>query len=269
MKFKSELFFIGDKINKILNKNPISDLLLFSGPGTGKTTFCQHYIKWYEENIGGYTIVYESGEKFGVDDARKLVEYLELHEKALIVFDEGEVIEPKAQISLRSIITNPNYTFIICTNRISQLPPEFRDRFVNIDCNIPSDTDTCANLKDWMQKYSPELLEIVEKKEKMMFITVFHLNFFGSIRDLFRKIENRSFQRQHDKTNDFEFLQNIKDPIQIQKMAFDAWKREGKGKEGLKEIIETIFMMSQSDYKEPFLRYLLELRNEFIDEIPF
>ena len=48
---------------------------------------------------------------------------------------------------------------------------------------------------------------------------------------------------------------------------FNCWLTSSKKREHLKEITDTIYKMSFCNSKEPFLRYLLEVKKEINEQV--
>ena len=112
----SEIFYNGPRIEELFSEK-LQNTVLFSNPGTGKTTACLKIL----ENYDGPKMFFAADTKFGKDQALELSSVMEYSDNFLVVFDEGVNMTAESQNTLRSLTNNENYIFLICTNEIGKI----------------------------------------------------------------------------------------------------------------------------------------------------
>ena len=159
-----------DFISQCIQDNDIPHLLLYSGPGTGKTTLAKLIIN----NIDCDYIYINASEERGMDVIRdKVMRFASsatFEPLKVVILDEADFMTPTALASLRNILeTFSNTTrFILTCNYIEKIPDPIKSRCQTIKINPPSKMDVAKHLNNVMEKegiiYEPKDLGLIITK---------------------------------------------------------------------------------------------------------
>ncbi len=141
-------------ISQCIQDNDIPHLLLYSGPGTGKTTLAKIIVN----NIQCEYIYLNASEERGMDVIRdKVIRFASsatFEPLKVIILDEADYMTPISLASLRNILeTFSNTTrFILTCNYIEKIPDPIKSRCQTIKIHPPSRMDVAKHLNDIIEK---------------------------------------------------------------------------------------------------------------------
>ena len=135
-------------------------LLLYSSPGTGKTTTARLMTL-------GHRVLYLSGSNdFNINTLREKVYPFASSDNTIdgrrktIIIDEADGIKDNIQIAFKiTLDTSKNCNFIFCTNEVDKINDAIRSRCTNFDYDFIND-----NLEEHRRKYAKHILDICKEQ---------------------------------------------------------------------------------------------------------
>lgn len=176
-----ESLILPSRVKTVLAENKIKTgyrILLYSSPGTGKTTTARLLTTGSE-----YETMYLSGSNdFTIETIRKKIMpfasgFSVLKKQKCIIIDEAENIRDNLQDSFKIILDKcVNVNFIFITNEVEKMNDAIRSRCTNIDYDFVS-TELEEQKKNYLTFFIGVLKTENIKYDKVGLRTLFNLNF--------------------------------------------------------------------------------------------
>jgi putative ATPase len=153
---------IKDRLQTMLDKGNILNMIFYGKPGTGKTSAAKIFI----ENENYETLIINGSLETSVDEIRSRVRGFttscSLFGKMKIVFiDEADYLSKSSQAGLRKVIedSSENCRFIFTANEIHKIHPALISRLLSISFDM-----TSSQIEKALESYKSRVLKIMEGK---------------------------------------------------------------------------------------------------------